>query len=158
MDLKGVFIGIAAAVLCAVSFEIGRRWPSERPQSATEIKYDTLLIFDTIREFRPVFVEKRIVDTVKVDVPGDTVFVRVPIEQRRYEGDGYRAWVSGYRPQLDSINIYKCERIVEKTVTRTEPRGRWSLGVVAGYGVSVTAEPRFAPYVGIGVSYSLLSW
>ena len=35
----------------------------------------------------------------------DTVFVHLPIEQRQYSDPSYTAWVSGYRPQLDSIQI-----------------------------------------------------
>ena len=36
-------------------------------------------------------------------VGNDSVEVRLPVERVRYAGDRYEAWVSGYRPSLDSV-------------------------------------------------------
>ena len=36
----------------------------------------------------------------------DSAAVIIPIVQKKYEGDEYTAWVSGYEPHLDSINIF----------------------------------------------------
>lgn len=59
-------------------------------------------------------------------VAADSVRVIVPQEQKEYQGDGYRAWVSGYRPALDSIEI-------ERMVLREKAR-RWSVGLQAASG------------------------
>lgn len=75
---------------------------------------DTLRVYeiDTIRYRFPVFVENRIVDTMyltKTEILRDTdsVFIKLPIAQKHYAQDSvYDAWVSGYEPKLDSINVY----------------------------------------------------
>ena len=89
----------------------------------------------------------------------DTVFVHLPIEQRQYSDPRYTAWVSGYRPQLDSIHIYqRTEYITKEIKTATKPK-RWGIGLQAGYGVSLHDNQVFpAPYVGIGLSYSIINW
>jgi hypothetical protein len=35
---------------------------------------------------------------------------------------------------------------------------RCGVGVQAGYGVMVGNEVRLAPYVGVGISYNIVSW
>ena len=46
----------------------------------------------------------------------DTVLVNLPTEQRQYSDPRYTAWVSGYRPQLDSIRIYQQTEYITKEV------------------------------------------
>lgn len=84
---------------------------------------------------------------------GDTVVGR---EQAYYEDSLYRAWVSGYRPRLDSLQIFP--RTVFQTVTNDiyhtiiPKKKRWGLGLQAGY-----SYPG-GWYVGAGVSYNLFMW
>lgn len=85
---------------------------------------------------------------------GDTIVHR---EQAYYEDSLYRAWVSGYRPQLDSLQIFP--RTVTNTVTndiyhtvKVKDKRRWGLGVQAGYGYPGGV------YVGVGISYNLFQW
>lgn len=82
----------------------------------------------------------------------DNVAVEVPITQKTYNGEGYRAWVSGYATQLDSIWIERHE--IERTVLTREKKSRWGLSVSAGAAVT----PRgIEPYLGVGVSYTFIS-
>lgn len=111
----------------------------------TTVKVDTLLIS------APMVALFRITsDTIRI---GDRVVRR---EQAVYEDSLYRAWVSGYRPRLDSIEVYP--RTVTHTVTNdiyhatVAKRKRWGLGLQAGYGY----PGGF--YVGGGVSYNLFQW
>lgn len=129
---------------------------------------DTVTVVDTIPYYRPVSRDSTVVryetvrlcvtDTVRVTV-GDTVRVAdsveviVPITQKVYADSLYRAYVSGYRPRLDSIFIYPRTRYV--TVTRQAKPQRWGIGVQAGYGVG---RGGTGPYVGIGVSYNLFTF
>ena len=83
----------------------------------------------------------------------DSVEVIVPITQKVYADSLYRAYVSGYRPRLDSIFVYPRTRYV--TVTRQAKPQRWGIGVQAGYGVG---RGGTGPYVGIGVSYNLFTF
>lgn len=134
--------------------------------SKMKVKVDTLFVYDTIFVEKPVIKKVEIIDTLLLPVPitdtlmlHDTVLVHLPIEQRQYSGPRYTAWVSGYRPQLDSIHIYQqTEYITKEVKTVTKPK-RWGIGLQAGYGVSMHNGQLFpAPYIGVGLSYSIVSW
>ena len=134
--------------------------------SEIKVKVDTLLVYDTILVEKPVIKKVEIIDTLLLTVPitdtlmlHDTVFVHLPIEQRQYSDPRYTAWVSGYRPQLDSILIYqRTEYITKEIKTVTKPK-RWGIGLQAGYGVSLHKGQVFpAPYIGVGLSYSIFIW
>lgn len=84
---------------------------------------------------------------------GDTVVGR---EQAYYEDSLYRAWVSGYHPRLDSLQIFPrtvCQNVTNDIYhTVTSKKKRWGLGLQAGY-----SYPG-GWYVGAGVSYNLFMW
>lgn len=83
----------------------------------------------------------------------DSVDVVLPIAQKVYKDSSYTAWVSGYMPQLDSIHVYRRKEIVR--IKEREPPNRWHIGPTAG----VCFTPSgVQPYVGVGVTYSLLGF
>lgn len=84
----------------------------------------------------------------------DSVTVQIPITQRVYETDRYRAVVSGYQPSLDDLLIYQPSQVVR---IKDKPK-RWGIGVQVGYGMTVKGTPHFAPYIGVGVSYNLFTF
>ena len=88
----------------------------------------------------------------------DTTVVYLPREQKYYaEEDGrLRLWVSGYEPRLDRYEL----DAVETTITQTlVERHRWGLGVTAGYGCALHDKAVvLSPFVGIGISYSFLTF
>ena len=84
----------------------------------------------------------------------DSVTVQIPITQRVYETDRYRAVVSGYQPSLDDLLIYQPTQVVR---IKDKPK-RWGIGVQVGYGMTVKGTPQFAPYIGVGVSYNLFTF
>lgn len=92
----------------------------------------------------------RLTDTMRI---GDTVVYR---EQAYYEDSLYRAWVSGYRPKLDSLMVFP--KTVYQTVTNdiyhtiVLKKKRWGLGLQAGYGYPSGI------YAGVGISYNLFQW
>lgn len=123
-----------------------------------EPQIDTLWIHDTLKIVQPVYVKERVVDTLNILVPiheTDTMLVPVPITQRYYHEKDYDAWVSGYRPSLDSIYVFKEIAIVEIPVVKTVSK-RWGIGVQGG--VTYLPKTGFTPYVGVGVSYNLLNF
>ena len=134
--------------------------------SEMKVKVDTLFIYDTIIVEKPVIKKVEIIDTLLLPVPitdtlmlHDTVFVHLPIEQRQYSDPRYTAWVSGYRPQLDSIRIYQRTEYITKEIKMVTKPKRWGLGLQAGYGVSLHNGQVFpAPYIGVGLSYSIINW
>ena len=89
-------------------------------------------------------------DTVLL--PGDTITMEVPVEQKRYDDSLYTAYVSGYRPQLDSIRLHLPSTITETTITQRIAPPRLSIGIQigAGYGI-INHKPDI--YLGIGVQW-----
>ena len=134
--------------------------------SEMKVKVDTLFIYDTIIVEKPVIKKVEIIDTLLLPVPitdtlmlHDTVFVHLPIEQRQYSDPRYTAWVSCYRPQLDSIRIYQQREFITKEIKTVTKSKRWGIGLQAGYGIALHKGQVFpAPYVGVGLSYSIFSW
>ena len=134
--------------------------------SEMKVKVDTLFVYDTIFIEKPVIKKVEIIDTLRLPVPitdtlmlHDTVFVHLPIEQRQYSDPRYTAWVSGYRPQLDSIQIYQRTEYITKEIKMVTKPKRWGIGLQAGYGVSLHNGQLFpAPYIGVGLSYAIVSW
>lgn len=153
---------IVLLLLLAVSVSVNV-WQYRQPQPETTIVTDTVWRDSIIRE--PVASEtiktSRVV-YLRVPMPGDTVtdtvrdsiLVPIPIMQKRYDDSLYTAWVSGYDPALDSINLHLPEVTTTVTRTITKPAPRLSIGVQggAGYGI-ITRKPDI--YVGFGATLRL---
>ena len=156
--MKNVVIALA---LIAAAFLLGRR--SVKPEIVKIHRKDTVVVRDTVRE--TVLVPKvrylTRVDTVLLPVPGDTVEVPVlvPISRKVYEGEDYRAVVSGFRASLDTLDIFRKTQTVTNTVVqRVEVPGkpkRWGIGVSAGYALT---PQGVKPYIGAGISYSFITF
>ena len=91
-------------------------------------------------------------------LPGDTVHdsieVPVPIYQKQYEDSLYTAWVSGYRPNLDSIRLYlpEVQTTVTKTIVKPSPLITFGIQAGGGYGI-INRKPDI--YVGVGAQINL---
>lgn len=121
---------------------------------------DTITVYkvDTITIDRPVpqykYINKVITDTLySIDSMKVQVSVPIPISTTVYNDSSYRAVVSGYRANLDTIQIYPIHTIT--TITNTIVRQkRWCLGVQAGAGWGIySKQPDI--FLGVGVSYRL---
>jgi hypothetical protein len=124
-----------------------------------EVRIDTLIVRDTVRDTLLVPVERLTVrvDTVWMPSARDTVLreVAVPIERRVYASEDYRAVVEGFRPELVEVELYRKTAIVTTQTTLQSPPQRWGIGVQAGVGFT----PKGAvPYVGIGIQYCIVAW
>lgn len=146
--LPWILVALLVIVCVAAWFRPHEPLPTE---IRTETKIQTVVKTDTVLISAPIVALFRITaDTIHV---GDTVVMR---EQAVYEDSLYRAWVSGYRPRLDSIEVYP--KTVYQTVTNdiyhtlVPKKKRWGLGVQVGYGY----PGGF--YVGGGVSYNIFQW
>lgn len=143
------WILVVLTVVCiAVWFRPHKSLPAE---VRTETKIKTVVRVDTVLISAPIAMFFRSTnDTIRI---GDTVVHR---EQAYYEDSLYRAWVSGYRPRLDSLMVFP--KTVYQTVTNdiyhtiVPRKKRWGLGLQAGYGY----PGGF--YVGAGISYNLFQW
>lgn len=85
----------------------------------------------------------------------DSMAVEIPITQKRYEGDDYRAWVSGYEPSLDSIYVFPKTTVIHERSYK--PPNKWHIGITGGYGYGFKSK-QAEPYIGIGITYSIFSF
>lgn len=137
---------LTAAICSAIGYGYGRRGSRVSTPVA-----DTVRIRDTVRDSIPYPVIETVVQEIPelfpvyITLTGDTiqepVYIPVPITQKEYQTENYRAWVSGYKPSLDSVWVYP-----EKIIILEKPR-RWGIGVIAGYGIG---RNGLSPYVGVG--------
>ena len=131
-----------------------------------EVQIDTCIIHDTIIVEKPILQKVAMTDTLRLPVLTrdtlmlhDTVFVTLPIEQRQYSDPRYTAWVSGYRPQLDSIQIYQTTEYITKEINPHKKPKRWGIGLQAGYGVALhDGHIRPAPFIGVGLNWNFLQF
>ena len=159
--MKTAVLVLLAALALAGSYLLGRR--SVKPEIVEIHRTDTVVVRDTVRETVLVPEVRYLtrVDTVLLKVPGDAVKVPVlvPIPRKVYEGEDYRAVVSGFRASLDTLDIFRRTQTVTNTVVqRVEVPGkpkRWGIGVSAGYALT---PQGMKPYIGLGVQYDLISW
>lgn len=136
----------------------------QRQDRRVETKYDTIrtTLVDTIKFYQPIpkdsivtrYVTERlqVVDTTRIVVK-DSVEVIIPITQKIYQDSSYTAYVSGYKPSLDSIFINQPKEII--TITQYSKPKKFSLSVQVGCGAT---KEGLSPYVGVGVSYNLISF
>lgn len=83
----------------------------------------------------------------------DTVWATVPRTQKRYEDSTYTAWVSGYEPRLDSIEVYRKTVTIVKRETVSKCN-RFNVGLAGGFGYGVfTRKPDV--WVGVGCTWRI---
>lgn len=146
---------LAAAIAVAFGLWSAHHFRYEAPSYPEVIvRVDTLVVHDTLVTVKPVPYNVYVVDTLWYEVPvyggRDTVYLPLPREVKEYRDSSYRAVVSGIRPSLDTIDIYR--RTVYVNTVQKIPPPRWSWGVQAGIGAS---KDGLTPYVGIGIQYRL---
>lgn len=164
---------IIILLLLVAGFVIGYKCANHNVEKHEKV-VDTIVVvkWDTMKIVEPHEVERTIVryDTLTkiqfVNITDEDLLrkldslnlaIQIPTEQAIYkdsvENAAYEAFVSGYKPVLDSIFIH-CKE-TEKIITQIEriPARRISLGVQLGVGVS--AQGWAVPYAGVGISYRL---
>lgn len=153
----------AGAFLLGAFFE-GRKHGKE---SAT-VQRDTVIIRDTLLADIPPPVIKEVIkyDTVTIRGRRDTLTIRdsikvidsnkvvIPIEQKAYQTADYRAVISGWRPSLDSLQIYQDNITITNTITRYR-NPRWAITV--GAGVGYAPNKPVSPFVGVTAGYVIWS-
>lgn len=160
------FLVLLAAV--ALSFVAGREFTRRR---GTGPMTDTVRYVDTVRIAAPATVRDSVIvryitrrlpvacpDTMPHSVTAvgrdtllpstDSADVELPVVQRRYDHDLYRAYVSGYQPRLDSLILYQPREVVRIR----DQLPRWSVGI--GPGLSV-GPGGVTPAVCLSVQWTL---
>ena len=116
---------------------------------------------DTLRLNTPVLreIHKVTHDTIKI-VLNDTIVRRDTIylerEQRVYEDEEYKAFVSGFQPRLDSIYVYPKTIYETRFATQNEWR-RITFGLQVGVGGVIplfsSSDPSLGAYIGVGIGF-----
>jgi hypothetical protein len=141
-------------LLLVVGFAIGILCRPNHIREVTKMVTDTLVVIDTQIIEKPVLVEKRVVDTMLVEVHdttrvNDTLYMRLGFETKTYQGEDYLAKVSGYNPSLYYIEVYPKTKIVKETTTQSVTnRNTLALGFEVHY--------SYTPYIPIYLEYSYL--
>ena len=167
MNMKpGWILLLVAALVAAVSvlsWRLGYR--AAVAELVGETKADTLILKDTVTIEQPAPVLTTIIDTILVAYPDiviihDTAFVQLPKERKEYSGKDFRAVVSGYQPSLDLIQVFPENKVVTKTISvSSRKKSHWALSLQAGYGITLQNNHITPlPYIGAGISYSLIEW
>lgn len=158
---KYILMGMGIVVAILIGFLVGRRCPRNDPGEPPTPKEDTLFIRDTFKVTEPKFIYKRVVDSIPYPVTDtirmrDTLFVLLEREQITWEDSLARVYASGVDPVVDSVIHFTKEMVITKEIPVIQvKKTRWGLGVQAGVGAG---KDGLTPYVGVGVSYNLLSW
>lgn len=158
-----LLVGLAIALFAYIG---GYKMAKNHFRENTKLVTDTLIVerWDTVKIFEPHEVVRyvqrydtiRLTDEPRIVITIDSTAI-IPIEQAVYQDSTdnaqYTAYVSGFRAELDSININckNTETIITNTI-EIKPR-RFGVGLQLGVGVS--PQGVAAPYLGVGVHYRL---
>ena len=148
-------------LMFSIGILIGQKNRQKTPIEPPETKVDTLVIRDTIMQYNPIFVNKIKVDSVLIPIKDtivirDSVYIYMDREKITWRDSLCEVYASGIMPQVDSVRHFtKYKYITIETQVPVKVKSHWGLGVNAGYGVG---QGGLTPYIGIGVSYNILSW
>lgn len=153
-----------AVLIASIAVNVWQ-WKSQ-PEPSVVVEHDTVWKDTVIREPAPAeTINTGRVVYIRVPVPGerdtlrdticDSIEVPVPIVQKRYDDSLYTAWVSGFEPNLDSIQLHQPEIITTITETIVKPSPLITFGIQAGAGFGVINK---RPDIFIGVGGQLNLW
>lgn len=111
---------------------------------------DTIVRTDTIREYYPVEVSREVIDTMLVIVRDtirekEVLYMPLLLDKKVYASDEYYAEVSGYKPNLDYIEVFPKTKVITKTIQPVTNRNALSVGVEVGY-MNALSLPIYLEY------------
>lgn len=111
----------------------------------------TIARIDTFKALRDTFIYERIVDTLYVEKVSESGLELV-FTQKHYHNDKYSAWVSGYKPSLDSIETYNkvVTNTIYKNVTKEVYPKKTDFYLNVGFNY---INNEFAPNVGASIKF-----
>lgn len=158
-----LLVAALVATVSVLSWRLGYR--AAVAELIEEPKADTLVVKDTVTVEFPVPILTTITDTILAAYPDiviihDTTFVQLPKERKEYSGKDYHAVVSGFQPSLDLIQVFPETKTITQTISvAPQKRSHWSIALQAGYGLTLqNSHITPLPYIGAGISYSLVEW
>ena len=152
---------LCVILLILIGILIGQKYRQKTPLEPTETKVDTLVVRDTIMQYKPIFVDKIKVDSVLIPIKDtivirDSVYIYMDREKITWRDSLCEVYASGIMASVDSVRHFQeYKHITIETQIPVKVKSHWGLGVNAGYGVGTGG---LTPYVGVGICYNLLSW
>ena len=175
---KFLWLIIAVIVSSCITFFLARGVKRDGQKSWHDQMTDTITYRDTIPYYMPVPVHVKPNGKTKVTLSAkslraaldslphiradtasvaslqeesDSIQIEIPMSQSVYKGDDYTAYFSSVNGRLDSIFVYPKHEVI----TIKKPPKHWHIGISGGYGATAQG---FKPYIGIGITYSLISF
>lgn len=153
--LRGLILILGVVIIC---FLLSPK--TEEKEVKTVVYHDTIVIHDTIEKIVTEIQYKKIktVDTIYLPTPDN--ITALPVEQKHYADSLSDIWVSGYKPEIDSINYHIPQQTIyiDKVVEIDKPK-KWyedrfiiTAGVYGGYSPLYN---NFDVIVGAGFSIRL---
>ena len=152
---------LCVILLILIGILIGQKHRQKLPVEPPEIKVDTLVVRDTIMQYKPIFTDKIKVDSVLIPVKDtivirDSVYIYMDREKITWRDSLCEVYASGIMPQVDSVRHFReYQYVTIETAIPVKEKSHWGVGINAGYGVG---KGGLTPYVGVGISYNILSW
>jgi len=153
---------LGVIIILIIAFNIAlHRIKVLKSNEGKTIRDTTIVVkLDTVKIVKPIYISQKVIDTLLVPITdtlrqNDTLYVPIPKTQRYYSKDSlYRAWVSGYKPNLDSIQVFP--KTIYSTIINTvyKKPSRIGIGVTAGYGAFYSNKQiNFGPGVIVGLQF-----
>lgn len=144
---KSIIIG---ALMLILGFAIGILCRPNQTERVVDIQRDTIIYRDTIRESYPVEVSRETIDTMYVTLT-DTIRIKeilylpLPLDKKIYASDEYYAEISGYKPNLDYIEVFPKTTIITEKIAPERKRNAIGIGVDVGY-MNALSLPIYLEY------------
>lgn len=154
--LRGLILVLGVVIICLLLTP-----QNSNNEVKTVVKHDTIVIHDTIEKTVTKIQYKNIktVDTIYLQTTDTTT--ALPVEQKHYADSLSDIWVSGYKPEIDSINYHIPQQTIyiDKVVEIEKPKKPtfkdkigFTIGVYGGYSPIYN---NFDVIVGAGFSIRL---
>ena len=161
--MKKAFWIVVAVLIASIAVNVWQ-WKIQ-PEPSVVVDHDTVWKDSIIREPAPaetINTGRTVYLRIPYPVHGerdpitlhDSIDVPVPIIQKRYDDSLYTAWVSGFEPNLDSLQLHQQEIITTITKTIVKPSPLITFGIQAGGGYGVFNR-QFDTYIGVGAQINL---
>lgn len=143
-----IFIIVLICLKCCYCFK-AKEEPIQIKDTISITKIDTITIIKPQPVIR--YVDRIVRDTL-YSVDSVLIPVNIPIETKIYTDSSYRAVISGYKANLDTISIFNKNQIhtINKITYKTK-RINFSPSIGFGYGMF---GKKFDMYVGFSINYN----
>ena len=141
---------IIAVLLVSLFVSLTNRKDVVIEKTISDTVYVTLI--DTLKAEQPPSKRDTVLDTIYIENNAENG-LKLPITQRYYsEKDKYDIWISGYNPNLDSVNIYNQTKFVTITNNNTKEIYPKTTTLYFNLGTMYIGD-KFAPKLGAGFKF-----